>query len=209
MIAAQPFLTRNLRYYNHGFTLVEFLIVFVITATIIGFAIPAFNNFNRTQLLKTAAAELKINLRQTQGKALSGEKTCNITPEQSTTELLGWYIRFDLINFTYSIAHHCYNIDPDGDKTEGTDEEWSLKTYTMKGVSSVDFSPANLGYILFEPVSKGVSFYSATAGGVSFTVGNKLPDSVAAVTITLTNIDGNIYRMTINRSGEISDEKIM
>jgi len=199
--ARKPLTPRDFQ--SSGFTIVEFLVVFAITAVIIGFAIPAFNSFNRTQLLKTAAAELKTNLRQAQSKALSGEKACNPT-DQFYMSLLGWYVHFDPAYFSYTIAHHCiYSSNSLEDTTE-----YSPKTYTMRGISVIDLSPSNLAYILFEPVSKGVSFYEETAGNVSFSAGNKLPNSVATVTITLTNVDGNSYTVKVNRSGEITDEKI-
>lgn len=191
--------------HSFGFTLVEFLVVFAITAVIIGFAIPAFSNFNRAQLLKTAAAELKTNLRQAQSKAISGEKVCDeAMTGQLTTELLGWYVHFDTPNFAYTIAHHCYNVNlANNSKTEDT-VEYSARTYTMKGISAIGLSPSTLAYILFEPVSKGVSFYPT---GGAFTIGSPLSDT--SVTITLTNVDGNSYTVKINKSGEITDEKIL
>lgn len=183
-----------------GFTIVEFLVVFAITAVIIGFAIPALNNFNRTQLLKTAAAELKTNLRQAQSKAISGEKACNLSNDQSSEYLMGWYVAFDTTLLTYTIAHRCIMV------TNGLPDPsiYSSKTYALKGVASLLIEPSDVSYLLFKPVTNGVSFYSDDPLFPANLLG-----SVDSVTLTLSNLDMNSYTVKINSSGEITDEKII
>lgn len=56
-----------------GFSLIELLIVFVILALLSGIGFAALVDYSHTQTLKTAARDLRTNLRITQNKALTAE----------------------------------------------------------------------------------------------------------------------------------------
>lgn len=190
---------KNTFFGQSGFTIVEFLVVFSISAILIAVALPALNTFNTNQVLKATAQELKTNLRQAQNNALSGVKNCAILPiTNSNSTLIGWYIRFDTSNpnnITYTIAHHC---------SYGTAEQndpFSPRTYQLKGVSQLILSPAD-AVILFKPVARGVSFYSNFTD--SFDLATLLPDS--EMTITLRNNNSATINITIFSSGEINVE---
>ena len=57
--------------YQRGFTLVELLITFAIIAIITGIVLVKYKAFDSTVLLKSAAYELSLNLRETQAKSVS------------------------------------------------------------------------------------------------------------------------------------------
>lgn len=182
--------------YQEGFTVVEFLVVFTITAVIIAIALPSLNTYNTNQILKSTALELKTNLRQAQNNAMAGVKDCAIGGNESSTALLGWYVRFDVIDKTYTIAHHCYY-----NGTELTDTEYSLRTYQLKGVNQLTTSLSE-AVILFKPVARGVSFYSGFTN--SFDLATLLPDT--EMTISLRNNNSATSTIKIFNSGEINVE---
>jgi len=58
----------------YGFTLIELMIVMVITVFLIGGGIAAYTNFNERQTVKSAGTQLYNDLRFAQSKASSQEK---------------------------------------------------------------------------------------------------------------------------------------
>lgn len=57
-----------------GFTLIELLIVIAIIGIMTGIGVARYLEFNKNQTVKSAALNLKNDLRQTQEKAMAGEK---------------------------------------------------------------------------------------------------------------------------------------
>ncbi|PIU03583.1 hypothetical protein COT44_02180 [Candidatus Shapirobacteria bacterium CG08_land_8_20_14_0_20_39_18] len=63
---------------SSGFTIIELLVVMVITSLLFGVGITNFNEYNRRQTVAQAAETIKNNLRLAQSKAQSGEKDCSV-----------------------------------------------------------------------------------------------------------------------------------
>lgn len=59
---------------QHGFTLIEFLIVITLAGVMIGVGAVRYRDFNQTQLIKNSADTFKNNIRDIQGKALAQVK---------------------------------------------------------------------------------------------------------------------------------------
>jgi len=59
-----------------GFTLIELLIVISVMTILFALGFAQYNNFNRQQVLKQTALELKSDLVHAQELALSGKKEC-------------------------------------------------------------------------------------------------------------------------------------
>jgi len=59
---------------SKGFTLVELMVTITIIVLLAGVGAAGYINFNKTQALKSAANDLKNNLRLVQSKALAQEK---------------------------------------------------------------------------------------------------------------------------------------
>lgn len=95
---------------NSGFTLIELMVVVVITALLVGGGVAAYNNFNQNQILNQAASTLKTNLRDAQNRALSGEKVCGpgacggtnsiCGDETGELPLDGWQVTFSSGSYT-------------------------------------------------------------------------------------------------------------
>jgi prepilin-type N-terminal cleavage/methylation domain-containing protein len=66
-------------YIQKGFTLVEILIGLVIISTLFVGGYTAYREFQRRQIVSTAASEIKTHLSLARQRALSGEKTSDCT----------------------------------------------------------------------------------------------------------------------------------
>lgn len=93
---------------NHGFTLVELLLVITIMLIMAGAMIPSFNGYLKNQSLKQAQERLKSDIRTIQNKALTGalyDQTVDVGPSGRT--VTHWGIRFNNESniYDYFIAH--------------------------------------------------------------------------------------------------------
>src|SRR3990167_8527736 len=89
---------------NRGFSLIELLVVVAIIGILSSGAIAAYNNFNKAQVVRRAALNLKSDLRESQNRATSGVKHADcradgiISPPPDNTDdydLKGHYVGFD------------------------------------------------------------------------------------------------------------------
>lgn len=81
---------------NHGFTLVELLLVISIMLIMAGAMIPSFNGYLKNQSLKQAQERLKSDLRTVQNKALTGalyDQTVDVGSTGRT--VTHWGVRFN------------------------------------------------------------------------------------------------------------------
>ncbi|TSC53515.1 MAG: Uncharacterized protein LiPW16_372 [Microgenomates group bacterium LiPW_16] len=91
-----------MRKFSLGYTLIELMVVISIIGLLVGIGVAQYNEFNKNQTLKQAALTLKNNLRQTQNKALSGEKPTS----GCTASLSGHKLTFT-DNRNYKIVASC------------------------------------------------------------------------------------------------------
>lgn len=64
---------------RYGFTLVELMVTITIIGILVTVGVAGYSRFNQTQTLRTAANDLKNNLRLAQNKALSQQKPSGCT----------------------------------------------------------------------------------------------------------------------------------
>lgn len=151
-----------------GFSLIELLVVFAIIALILGIAIPGFSNYNKNQMLKTAAYELKAVLREAQNASLQGKKeTCKIGgctqgSCSNNDTLIGHYVTFDLENNPggYLMGIRC---NADNPKDYSVKEVQLSNNGTVNAISIAYFlgetgTSKNLVTVMFKPVTGGVRF---------------------------------------------------
>lgn len=146
---------------QNGFTIIEIIVVVVITMILLGLGVAGYSNFNQTQKLKQTAEDIKSALRDAQNRALSGEKNstvCGAAP--SSLPLNHW--RFSITsNNAYTISGSC----------EGS--TFGLKSYITP--TNITMSPSS-GNIDFKPLGQGVTQGSLTTITLTSAVTNKSID---------------------------------
>jgi len=162
-----------------GYTLIELLVVVAIISLFFFLALAAYQSFNKSQALITAAHEVKSALRDAQNRAMSGEKDC------STLELSGWKFTWVASGLTYSLQSCC----PGGCGPVACvcSPATTLKTYKLPNVDGITFY--NSGQVFFKPVN-GLAEIPA--------VGSEL---------CLKSNSNTSYKISVSTSGGISEEK--
>lgn len=210
-----------------GFTIIELLIVVSLFGLAASLVTASYLTFERNQRVKNGALSLKSNLRLTQNKALSGDKSYFGDPQLfcgTTSVLIGWYISVSTAagsNNSYTLAGSCQP-----GTIPGNDAAFNLRTISLpKGVTisgircgSGDFttSPA---YVLFRPLSYNASFHKDSLVGA----GNRPPFLTSSgayaeqwcsalsptdvVTIELTGPSNGRYDVEVKPSGEVNEKK--
>lgn len=85
-----------------GLTLIEVLLVATIVAVLAGGGLAAYLDFNNRQILDSTADELKNNLRQARGWAMTGRKMGDCQGN-----LTNYQLQFDSQNKQYQIWVNC------------------------------------------------------------------------------------------------------
>lgn len=196
----------NRQSYWGGFSLIELLVViaiFVLTSTMV---LAGYLTFERNQRLKSAALDLKSNIRLAQNKALTGDKA-DIGACGTPTTLVGWYVRFQ----TGSPSSYTIN----GNYLCGlTETIFGSKTLTFpKGVtlSSITFgSNRTEANILFRPLSEIVSFHSAMpTPDFLDSSGNLRAQLSGGTELEIELVAQNVssrYRVKVRSTGEVYEE---
>src|SRR3989344_245162 len=157
-------LTNSVNSYRRrfGFTIIELLIVMSILGIATTLVSAAYLSFEKRERVKSAALDLKSNLRLAQNKALSGDKGIQGSGEEcpTTSTLVGWFVRLEENKNSYDIVGACQNspvIEVEfATKTVNFPEGVSLTEiwYESKNVAfSQSLTEANL---LFRPIDLGV-----------------------------------------------------
>src|SRR3989344_9089026 len=110
---------------RRGFTIIELLVVISLLGITTTLVSAAYLSFERRARVKSAALDLKSNLRLAQNKALSGDKGVPGTSEScpASDKLVGWFVRMDdSTNTSYQIVGACKD-------SSGVETEFSPKTY--------------------------------------------------------------------------------
>lgn len=80
-----------------GFSLIEIIVVVGIMASLTGFILVSYNNFNTNQKLKQAVKTLRSDLRFVQTRAYSGLKPSGVVCEN----LVGYRLSFTSTSYSY------------------------------------------------------------------------------------------------------------
>ena len=203
---------------RRGFTIIELLVVISLLGITTTLVSAAYLSFERRERVKTAALDLKSNLRFAQNKALTGDKGIPGSGEECAygNTLVGWFVRLDTTGSSYEIVGTCQS-------SPGAETEFFRNTVRLpKGVSLTQISYAgasqpNLSLsgvnILFRPIDRGVySFYPSPTPPFINADGNlngliEPVSSQESVRLTLNGFD-TTYEVNIFTSGEINEKKL-
>lgn len=218
---------------SRGFTLIELLVVIAIIGLLTGGAIAAYNNFNRGQVVKRAALELKSDLRESQNRAISGVKheDCREdlyddsggpfpSPADNVDDynLRGHYVAFTTAaNDEYRRAQVC-SPDPSqgtpiGDRTRGTETINFPGTVTLAPANSVILTESD-GFTDCGAISSGnltinfkslrdIEFYD----GTDLTGMRIIDPTCVRAQITITDGATN-YEVEVDKSGQIVENEL-
>ena len=213
---------------HQGYTLIELIIVITIISILVGFAIPAYTQFNASQLLKRAATEMKDDLRLMQNRASTGEKNCpcwdnspprnppigncDSQPDEDLIDdnrLTGWYLSVDQAvgnNTSYTMYGNCM-YDESGnlgyDFTSGASlRKLPPQVVVESIVITGDSLSGSVLSVAFLAANQGVQFYSGTMSGT-------LMGSATQVVITLRSQQiGDGYTVTVTSAGNMYETRL-
>ena len=198
---------------NQGYTLIELIIVITIIGILVGFAVPAYTQFNASQLLKRAATEMKDDLRLMQNRASTGEKNCPFYDTGGDgiddNRLIGWYISVDQAagsNSSYSMYGRC-RYDASGALGFNFTSGASLRKLPPQViVESIAITGDSLSgsvlSIAFLSANQGVHFYSGDMSGTQMALATQ-------VTITLRSQQlGDGYTVTVTSAGNMYETRL-
>ena len=212
-----------------GFTIIELLIVMSLLGIATTLVSAAYLSFEKRERVKSAALDLKSNLRLAQNKALSGDKGIPGSPAQcnnTSQTLIGWFVRIDTdttipVN-NYEIMIACQN-------TPGDEEHYVFKNVDLpEGVSFTDFEYSNdfviagsfiplnntgLYKILFRTLDREIyvfddspSFYDSD-GNFNKLWGSTDVTGQIAFKLAINGFD-TTYEVTAFTDGEINEKKL-
>ncbi len=181
---------------NSGFTLIELMVVVAIMAIISGIGLASYGDFQKKQTVKQIAQSVIKDLRETQAKALAGEKDCSpsacggATPgcgndASGELPLDGWCITISGGGNTYSMFGWCSGSGTCNLLNGGLGQSFNI---SQSPLLTAGFRISSTTYpIQFRPLGQGL---------------------VRAATICISNFlygSSYTYKVTISQSGEIQD----
>ncbi len=215
---------------HSGFSLIELMVVIVLFAITTIAVTTSYISFQGREIVKSAALQLKSDLRQAQNSAQIGDKVSNdnssgagcasydvSTKTVSSYSLGGWYLSITNGGTSYTINGVCLNTATYAETIFGTDYANFPNGVTISSITCgpTGGSLTTLGAtdslnVLFRPLSNNVSFfqnsnnfYDNTTGvlNVGCFTGN------GEAVITVHSSDGD-FEVHINQAGEINEKKI-
>ncbi len=217
----QRFNDLTIQRFNAGFTMIELLIVLTILGVATTLISASYLGFEKRERVKSAALEVKNQIRFAQNRALSGDKGipndpagfCDTSAGQT---LVGWYVNVDTASQTsYFIAGDCLTSS-----TESTFAQKSTRLPDGVTITSLTYDnqnpPANKANILFRPLENGAYFFKLAGSAQFLKSGSadtldtgKLLGSIPQETVTI-RIQGfnTTYDIEVKPTGEVNEKKI-
>lgn len=114
---------------QHGFTIIEILLVIVIMGVFLTLAAPSFVTFTSSQKVKTASFDVYAAMMFARSEAIKRRKCVSLTPTSSSDFATGWLVR-EVVSAT------CV-LDSSADPVLRTQEPLSGVTFTTSSTSVV------------------------------------------------------------------------
>lgn len=205
-----------------GYTLIELLIVIAIFGITISIVTASYLTFERNQRFKNAASQLKTDLRFTQNKALTGDKSqarCLLPG----SVLVGWYVavQYGVSANSYSIYSDCGTLNSDGTVSSEVVNALSPDPRVLpRDVWICDVTDSGLSkspgvYVFFQTIQLQAVF---------FQISPTLPPFMNGAVLKSTNLTGPVeiflqssstschgagtYKVVIQPTGEVNEAKL-
>ena len=204
-----------------GFTIIELLIVMSLLGIATTLVSAAYLSFEKRERVKSAALDLKSNLRLAQNKALSGDKGIAGSPATEICDtfstLVGWFVRINTGSPNYEVVGSCQTTSGEvgfSTKTYAYPDGVSLTHINYDGAYPEDFVNTTVN-ILFRPIEREVYFFNSSSppflDGTGNIITTGLLEAPASGQISLSlKLQGfdTIYDVNISTSGEINEKKL-
>jgi len=204
----------------NGFTLIELMVVISLFGIAASLVTASYLSFEKNQRVRSAASQLKGDLRLVQNNAYSGNKGSGAECSSSFS-LGGWYLNTARGATSYTIGGDCitstatYSEVRFLEKTINLPRDTMIRFISYSGNNDVTQPVA----ILYRPLSSDVSYhFSTTVVGIPpdldflDTTGNlkgylQIPPQSAAIFVELSNTAQNrCSRIKVDLSGEVNEE---
>jgi type II secretory pathway pseudopilin PulG len=192
--------------YN-GFTLIEFIVIMMIFAVMVGVALFNFNGFRSAVTLDNLAHDIGISIRQIQSSAGSALSSQN---GGATAEIpRGIYFRDDNGVFAKEFILFEDTTDNDGIYTEGSDKEIDIiKIQTADYISEITYKIGADEPLPISPADGlGITFKRYKTDAMFASLNTDVSGaSEVKITISSPSADGNTQTrsITISRIGQVS-----
>lgn len=206
-----------------GYTLIELLIVIAIFGITISIVTASYLTFERNQRFKNAALQLKSDLRYTQNKALTGDKS-QASCLRPGAVLVGWYlaVSYDASSGGgYSIYSDCGILNSDNTVSSEVVDALSPEPRVLpRDVRICDVTDNGVS----KNPGVNVFFQTILPQAVFFQIGSSLPPFMNSAVLKSTTLSGPVevylqsstttchgvgtYRVIIQTTGEINEAKL-
>lgn len=207
---------------SFGFTLIELMIVISLFGIAASLITASYLTFERSQRLKSAAAQLKSDIRLIQNKATSGDKgpqsgspADTICPRDSS--LGGWYLSIAKTQTSYTTGLDCVKgLVETKYQEKTTNLPRDVRVNKISYTPNPDLDPTIPLVVFFRPLANAVSFHDGRFvllpdffdNATGTILNNPMPQPPqSAVTIEFINSSGSTYQVKIQPTGEINEVK--
>lgn len=189
-----------------GFTLIEFIVIMMIFAVMVGVALFNFNGFRSAVTLDNLAHDIGISIRQIQssaGSALSGDSATAEIPR-------GIYFGPDDTNSGIFAKQFTLFEDTnyDGVYSAGSDTDIdTIKIQTADYISGITYTNGGVDQSIVSSDGLGITFKRYKTDAMFSTTNGPLDASEVKIKIASPSSDGTIGRtrtITVSRIGQVS-----
>lgn len=209
--------TNEKRSARNGFSLIELMIVISLFAIVTVVVSVSYIGFQGREDVRSAALQVKNDVRYTMSRAKSGDKVANTAPPVGcrtqidevgvSDDLIGWYAHFDTSdgnNTTYNISGVCLSGGLEqkfGEKAIKLPKDVYISGITTVAAAGGVPASATDVVVLFRPLELEVLFYNSAVLGVGVpAVGDQASFVDNTGTSELVNAITTVYEVSIEFS---------
>lgn len=214
-----PFsLNKYTTYKRRGFTLIELLISVAIIGVLTALVTVKYKAFDSTTLLKGAAYEIALTIREAQVKSISAVRSTagfdyprgvSVTPAPGSTPTTAskTYLAFQFRDSSLPPYNDIADSDPDVATILGTSTlDRSIYVSDVCVNPGNDCTPSGIDISFRRPEFKAL-FHGRNSSGVNFTPAQDEAISDVTIKVTSSNNTANVFLVTVSQLGQITVSK--